>query len=86
MELSTTPAVRPPEPTARFLPSRPNGQSPEAFAELTGLEVHALAIDIARIASMQRCSPDAKIYRIDKAESRELFFDAKGKVRLGHGL
>jgi hypothetical protein len=51
---------------------------PKAFAELPGLEVHALAID-AEDRLYAAVLPDAKIYRIDAAGKPQLFFDAKSK-------
>jgi hypothetical protein len=50
----------------------------KAFAELSGLEIHALAIDSSdRVYAA--VLPDAKIYRIDKTGKSELFFDPKCK-------
>src|SRR4051794_5431767 len=63
--------------TARVLSVTPQGQS-STFAELTALEVHALAID-SQDRLYAATSPDAKIYRISKAGKPELFFDPKAK-------
>ena len=50
----------------------------KTFAELSGLEVHALAVDSSdRLYAA--VLPDAKIYRIDKSGKSELFFDPKCK-------
>ena len=49
---------------------------PKVFAELTGLEVHALAID-SQDRLYAAVLPDAKIYRIDASGKPQLFFDAK---------
>jgi hypothetical protein len=54
-----------------------NGK-PKTVAELTGLEVHALAID-SQNRIYAAVLPDAKIYRIDKSGKPQLFFDAKCK-------
>jgi len=51
---------------------------PKVFAELPGLEVHALAID-AQDRLYAAVLPDAKIYRIDASGKLQLFFDAKSK-------
>jgi hypothetical protein len=51
---------------------------PRVFAELPGLEVHALAID-AQDRLYAAVLPDAKIYRIDASGKPQLFFDAKSK-------
>jgi hypothetical protein len=50
----------------------------KAFAEIPGLEIHALAVD-ARNRIYAAVLPDAKIYRIDQSGKQELFFDAKSK-------
>jgi hypothetical protein len=54
------------------------GQKPQVFAEVEGLEAHALAID-AQDRVYAAILPDAKIYRIDKNGKPQLFFDAKCK-------
>jgi hypothetical protein len=54
-----------------------NGK-PKVVAELTGLEVHALAVD-SQDRIYAAVLPDAKIYRIDKSGKPQLFFDAKCK-------
>jgi sugar lactone lactonase YvrE len=54
------------------------GGKPKEFASLTGLEVHALAVD-SQNRVYAAVLPDAKIYRIDSQGKPELFFDAKCK-------
>jgi sugar lactone lactonase YvrE len=54
------------------------GGKPKEFASLTGLEVHALAVD-SQNRVYAAVLPDAKIYRIDAQGKPELFFDAKSK-------
>lgn len=54
------------------------GGKPKEFASLTGLEVHALAVD-AQGRLYAAVLPDAKIYRFDAQGKGELFFDAKCK-------
>lgn len=54
------------------------GGKPKVFASVTGLEVHALAID-SQNRLYAAVLPDAKIYRIDAQGKPELFFDAKCK-------
>ena len=54
-----------------------NGKS-KVFAELTGLEIHALAVD-SEDRVYAAVLPDAKIYRIDKDGKSQLFFDPKCK-------
>lgn len=54
------------------------GRKPRMFAELTGLEVHALAVD-SQDRLYAAVLPDAKIYRIDKTGKPQLFFDPKCK-------
>lgn len=54
-----------------------NGK-PKLFAEIPGLEVHALAID-KQDRLYAAVLPDAKIYRIDSAGKPQLFFDPKCK-------
>ena len=51
---------------------------PKVFAELAGLEVHALAVD-ANDRVYAAVLPDAKIYRLSAAGKPELFFDPKCK-------
>src|SRR5581483_5332878 len=51
---------------------------PRVFAEVPGLEVHALAID-KQDRLYAAVLPDAKIYRIDRAGKPQLFFDPKCK-------
>ena len=54
------------------------GGKPEVFAEVPGLEVHALAVDRDdRVYAA--VLPDAKIYRLEKAGKPQLFFDPKCK-------
>ena len=55
----------------------PHGK-PRTFAELTGLEVHALAVD-AQDRVYVAVDPDAKIYRIGPDGKAQLFFDPKTK-------
>ncbi len=54
------------------------GGKPKVFASVTGLEVHALALD-SQNRVYAAVLPDAKIYRIDTQGKPELFFDAKCK-------
>jgi hypothetical protein len=54
------------------------GQKPRVFAEVEGLETHALAID-AQDRVYAAVLPDAKIYRLDKNGKPQVFFDAKCK-------
>ncbi|MBV8549825.1 MAG: hypothetical protein JOY54_00895 [Acidobacteriaceae bacterium] len=56
----------------------PRNGKPRVLAELTGLEVHALAVD-AQDRVYAAVLPDAKVYRIDKSGKPELFFDPKCK-------
>ncbi len=56
----------------------PANGKPKVFAELTGLEVHALAVD-SQDRVYAAVLPDAKIYRIDSSGKPQLFFDAKCK-------
>jgi hypothetical protein len=63
--------------TAKIFSVTRQGKS-RAFAELNGLEIHALAIDREdRIYAAT--SPDSKIYRIGRDGKPELFFDTKAK-------
>lgn len=63
--------------TAKIFALVPNGK-PKVFAELPGLEVHALAVD-AEDRLYAAVLPDAKIYRIAQDGKPELFFDPKCK-------
>jgi hypothetical protein len=63
--------------TAKVYELKPGGK-PKEFSSLTGLEVHALAVD-AQNRFYAAVLPDAKIYRIDSQGKPELFFDAKCK-------
>ncbi|MBV8810478.1 MAG: hypothetical protein JO033_17545 [Acidobacteriaceae bacterium] len=63
--------------TAKIFSLAPNGK-PKTFAELTGLEIHALAID-SENRVYAGVLPDAKIYRIDRNGKPQLFFDPKCK-------
>jgi hypothetical protein len=63
--------------TAKVFELPPNGK-PKVFAELTGLEIHSLAID-SQDRVYAAVLPDSKIYRIDKAGKPQLFFDPKCK-------
>jgi len=57
----------------------PRNGKPRAFAELAGLEVHALAID-RNDRVYAAVLPDAKIYRLDAHGGKpQLFFDPKCK-------
>ena len=63
--------------TAKIFAVTLQGKS-RTFAELNGLEIHALAIDREdRIYAAT--SPDSKIYRIGRDGKPELFFDTKAK-------
>ena len=63
--------------TTKIYAVAPGGGSHVA-AELTGLEVHALAID-KQDRLYAATSPDSKIYRITRGGKPELFFDTKAK-------
>jgi hypothetical protein len=63
--------------TAKVFALAPGGK-PKAFASLTGLEVHALAVD-SQNRVYAAVLPDAKIYRMGSQGKPELFFDAKCK-------
>ncbi len=63
--------------TAKVFALAPDGK-PKVLSELTGLEVHALAVD-AQDRVYAAVLPDAKIYRIDKSGKPQLFFDPKCK-------
>jgi hypothetical protein len=54
------------------------GAKPKVFAEVPGLEVHALAVD-KEDRVYAAVLPDAKIYRIDAGGKPQLFFDPKCK-------
>jgi len=56
----------------------PANGKPKPFAELTGLEIHALAVD-HQDRLYAAVVPDAKIYRIDSSGKPQLFFDPKCK-------
>lgn len=63
--------------TAKIFVLSRNGK-PRTLAEVTGLEIHALAVD-AQDRVYAAVVPDAKIYRIDKSGKPQLFFDPKCK-------
>ena len=63
--------------TAKIFALAPGGK-PKVLAEITGLEIHALAVD-AQDRLYAAVLPDAKVYRIDKAGTPQLFFDPKCK-------
>ncbi len=63
--------------TAKIFELPRNGK-PKVLAEVTGLEVHALAVD-SDDRVYAAVLPDAKIYRIDKSGKPQLFFDPKCK-------
>jgi hypothetical protein len=63
--------------TAKIIALPPNG-NPRIFSELTGLEVHALAVD-AQDRVYAGVDPNAKIYRIGSDGKPHLFFDPKSK-------
>lgn len=63
--------------TTRVFSLAPRGK-PKVFAELPGLEVHALAVD-AQDRVYAAVLPDAKIYRIDKNGKSQLFFNPSCK-------
>jgi hypothetical protein len=63
--------------TAKVFELPPKGK-PKVFAELTGLEIHALAVD-SHDRVYAAVLPDSKIYRIDKSGKPQLFFDPKCK-------
>jgi hypothetical protein len=56
----------------------PHGGKPKVYAELQGLEVHALAVD-REDRVYAATLPDAKVYRIDAAGKAQVFFDPKCK-------
>ncbi len=63
--------------TSKVFELTANGK-PRVFAELAGLEVHALAVD-GQGRVYAAVLPDAKVYRIDKSGKPEVFFDPKCK-------
>ncbi len=56
----------------------PQNGKPKVLAEVTGLEIHALAVD-KQDRVYAAVLPDAKIYRIDGGGKPQLFFDPKCK-------
>jgi hypothetical protein len=56
----------------------PRHGKPKVFAEIPGLEVHALAVD-SQDRLYAAVLPDAKVYRIDRSGKPQLFFDPKCK-------
>ncbi len=56
----------------------PAGGKAKVFAELPGLEVHALAVD-KQNRLYAAVLPDAKVYRMDSGGKPQLFFDPKCK-------
>lgn len=63
--------------TAKIFARSADGKC-KSFAEVPGLEIHALAVDSSdRLYAA--VLPDAKIYRIDKSGKSEVFFDPKCK-------
>src|SRR5690348_6357775 len=56
----------------------PRNGKPKVLAEVTGLEVHALAVD-SEDRVYAAVLPDAKVYRMDKTGKPQLFFDPKCK-------
>ena len=63
--------------TTKIFELHPGGK-PKVLAEITGLEIHALAVD-SNDRVYAAVLPDAKIYRIDKSGKPQLFFDPKCK-------
>src|SRR3954447_13344049 len=63
--------------TTKIVALSPNGK-PRVFAEVPGLEIHALAVD-AQDRLYAAVLPDAKVYRIDSSGKPQLFFDPKAK-------
>ena len=63
--------------TTKIIERTKDGKS-KVYAELTGLEIHALAID-SQDRVYAAVLPDAKIYRIDASGKPQLFFDPKCK-------
>ena len=70
--------------TTEILEVTPQGKS-SVFAELTALEVHALAID-GKDRLYAATSPDSKIYRIAKARQAGAFFRSEEQICLGDGI
>ncbi len=67
--------------TTKVFARSPDGKC-RVLAEISGLEIHALAVDSTdRVYAA--VLPDAKIYRIDKSGKSELFFDPKCKYIWG---
>lgn len=56
----------------------PRNGTPKVLAEVTGLEVHALAVD-SEDRVYAAVLPDSKIYRIDQSGKPQLFYDPKCK-------
>ena len=56
----------------------PQNGKPKVLADLTGLEIHSLAVD-KQDRLYAAVLPDAKIYRIDASGKPQLFFDPKCK-------
>lgn len=63
--------------TAKVFELPPNGK-PHTLAQISGLEIHALAVD-PQDRVYAAVLPDAKIYRIDESGKPQLFFDPKCK-------
>lgn len=63
--------------TAEIFAVTPDGKS-RKFAQLDGLEIHALAVD-RQDRIYAATSPDSKIYRIGRDGQPRLFFDTKAK-------
>lgn len=63
--------------TSKVFELQANGK-PKVLTDLTGLEVHALAVD-SHDRVYAAVLPDAKIYRIDQSGKPQLFFDPKCK-------
>jgi hypothetical protein len=63
--------------TAKVFAIPPQGKM-KVFAELSALEIHALAVD-RQNRIYAATSPDSKVYRIGQDGKAELFFDTKAK-------
>lgn len=63
--------------TTKIMALSPNGK-PHVFADVPGLEIHALAVD-AQDRLYAAVLPDAKVYRVDSGGKPQLFFDPKAK-------
>lgn len=63
--------------TTKILALSPGGK-PRQFAELSGLEIHALAVD-SQDRIYAAVLPDAKVYRVDQKGKVDLFFDPHAK-------